>query len=1401
MSRRRTLQARRSASRSLLAERLEDRRLLSGVETPYHNSMAPIDVTRDWMITPRDALVVINALNDGGSRDLDPSLASNEFDRVFIDTNGDNKLTPVDALLVINALNRGEGLDSVVGFRLELQDETGAAIEPVKDNDGNVILDGDGDPIYAVNVGDEFRVQIYINDLRSSVGANGGVFAAALDVGYNDPSLFSLGGTKPDAFTDLALFESYFKASSFYSQSGLSVYPSAMNMDGDGVANEYDELKTFAPTLTPFGVGEKPFVYVTMTADSVGKLTLAANQSDEDPPLGDILLFGEDDAVDVSVVDFGLPLHITIVQPVNAEDDAFTVAEDSGATMLNVLANDYLQSGSTGTLALDEAGLIQPANGVVAVVGSQIQYTPNADFFGIDTFVYRAIDGLGNSDTATVTVTVTSVNDPPVAVNDIITGIQEDSVNNVLDVLANDNGGPANEDQTLTIDPDTLTQPSHGTVTLINGNTQIQYTPVANYFGSDSFQYSVIDSDGLKSGMATVNIAIENVNDAPTVQNDQATGILEDSVDNVINVLANDKPGPIGVGDESSVDSLTIISVQDFSQGGSATISGDNILYTPAPDFFGTETFTYTVEDSGGLTATATVTVTVDNVNDPVEALDDVVFVDEMTADNPLMVLDNDSPGPANEVGLDDLVITDVTTPDLGGTVTIAADGKSILYTPDPEALGPYTETFEYTMTDGEFTDTATVTVNVEPVVRPRARDDKYTVNEDSSDNVLAVLVNDLFNEGATRTLFEIITPPMHGTAVIDGDSIVYTPAPDFFGTDTLEYRIDDDYVDEDEQESVPSTGVVTITVLGVNDPPVANDDTFTGILEDSVANPLDVLANDSILPDADEILTITKVGANVDGDDGQTAQGGTVTISGGKVLYTPAPDFFGTDTFFYTITDGNGGFATATVTVEVDNVNDDPTANPDAFDVLEDSVDHELDVLANDSIAPDVGETLTIISVGANAASNDGLTAQGGTVTISGDKVLYTPPADFFGTDSFTYIISDGNGGTSKATVTLTVHDVNDDPTAVDDHLMALKDFTNQELDVLANDSIAPDVNETLTISGLGPANETTLDTPHGTATISADGKKIIYTPDPGFETVGDDFDTFTYTISDGRGGTAVGNVVVDVIDAVPSDISGVVYLDVNNNGIRDPQEVKLAGVEVTLTGTNVRGVPLNITVKTDVNGVFLFENILPNAEGDTVGYTITSATAKFLIDGKDSIVDPATGDDLNPGTAGDDVFTGIDLGLWGTERSVGNYLFGERGLQSKYITIAQYLSSTRKGLALATNMQGEDYWFTLLQGWEGVRTAHAQLASDLASCQLTIVDVNGQTHTRTINYKHYHVAGDRTTGEYMIYFNGSAADLGFHLAAVQNGEAGAEGEAVEMYDADFAQGADEVFAADAWA
>ena len=189
----------------------------------------------------------------------------------------------------------------LMGFRLELQDASGNRIESLKDAEGNVLVDEDGDPILPVVVGDEFRVQVYVDDLRTVSDPQGGVFAGALDLAYSDPALFSLNGMKPDAFTDLEAFKSFFTTHStvqdfgngpvvvpMYSQESLKVYPSALNHDGETVPtqNEFDELQTFASAfeLYPYGAGEMPFVYVTLKADSVGKLTFAGNPADATDP-------------------------------------------------------------------------------------------------------------------------------------------------------------------------------------------------------------------------------------------------------------------------------------------------------------------------------------------------------------------------------------------------------------------------------------------------------------------------------------------------------------------------------------------------------------------------------------------------------------------------------------------------------------------------------------------------------------------------------------------------------------------------------------------------------------------------------------------------------------------------------------------------------------------------------------------------------------------------------------------------------------------------------------------------------------------------------------------------------------------------------------------------------------
>ena len=230
-------------------------------------------------------------------------------------------------------------------------------------------------------------------------------------------------------------------------------------------------------------------------------------------------------------------------------------------------------------------------------------------------------------------------------------------------------------------------------------------------------------------------------------------------------------------------------------------------------------------------------------------------------------------------------------------------------YTPNSNYNGP--DSFTYTITDGNGgTATATVTITVVPVNdAPVAVDDSASTNEDSPVTV-SVLDNDSDLDGDVFTVISTTTPS-NGTVVInENGTITYTPNENFNGTDSFEYTISDG-------NGGTATATVTITVNSVNDAPVAIDDIATTDEDTSVTIP--VLDNDS---DADgNGLTVISV---------TTPSNGTVVINDdGTVTYTPNPDFNGTDSFEYTISDGNGGTDTATVTITVNEVNDAPPAAP----------------------------------------------------------------------------------------------------------------------------------------------------------------------------------------------------------------------------------------------------------------------------------------------------------------------------------------------------------------------------------------------------------------------------------------------------------------------------------------
>ncbi|MEH3139276.1 MAG: Ig-like domain-containing protein [Mycobacterium kyogaense] len=573
-----------------------------------------------------------------------------------------------------------------------------------------------------------------------------------------------------------------------------------------------------------------------------------------------------------------------------AGNDSVSVDED-GLVIVNpadLLANDSDPDGDD--LSID--GYSQPEHGDLWINrDGTISYTPDDDFTGTDTFTYTVTDGTKTT-SATVTVTVNPVNDAPVATDDAVS-VDEDGllIVNPADLLANDTDVDRDN---LSIDG--YTQPEHGDL-WINRDGTISYNPDDDYTGTDTFTYTV--TDGTESATATVTVTVNAVNDAP-VATDDAVSVDEDGllIVNPADLLANDTDVD---GDELSVEGYT------QPEHGDVWINRDGtISYNPDADFFGTDTFTYTVTD-GTESVTATVTVTVNAVNDePVANNDAVEATEDASVTFPQDVLlgnDTDADG-------DTLTVVIGTAP-ANGTLVQNANG-TYTYTPNANFNG--TDSFTYTVSDGTTTSAlATVTITVAAVNdTPAATNDTLEATEDTPLTFTpgALLGNDTDADGDTLTVV-IGTAPANGTLVQNANgTYTYTPNANFNGTDTFTYTVSDG-------TTTSALATVTINVAAVDDGPVATDDTL----------------------EATEDTTLTFFPGSLLGNDVNTSGGGTLSVDAfsqpahgtlvlnadGTFTYTPNANFFGVDSFVYTATDGTFSSEPATVTVNVANVDDAP--------------------------------------------------------------------------------------------------------------------------------------------------------------------------------------------------------------------------------------------------------------------------------------------------------------------------------------------------------------------------------------------------------------------------------------------------------------------------------------------
>ncbi len=800
------------------------------------------------------------------------------------------------------------------------------------------------------------------------------------------------------------------------------------DLDGDGI------------TVSGFTVGGLVYVAGDTANLTEGDLTLNGDGSYEFVPA--LNFNGTVPLVTYTITDGFLTDTATLditVDPINdaptAGDDIDTTDEDTTLTVpaiTGVLSNDSDLDGDGVTVSgFTVGGLVYLAGDTANLTEGDLtlngdgsyEFAPALNFNGIVPQVtYTITDGF-LMDTATLDITVDPINDAPTAGDD--TGTTDEdatlTVPSITGVLSNDSD----------LDGDGITVSgfavgglvyvagdtanlAEGDLTL-NGDGSYEFVPATNFNGPVP-QVTYTITDGALTDTATLDITVDPINDAPSANDDTDTTDEDTTltVPAITGVLSNDS--------DLDGDGVT---VSGFAVGGLVYVAGDTATLTegeltlngdgsyefvPALNFNGTvPQVTYTITD-GFLTDTATLDITVDPINDAPSASDDTGTTDEdttLTVPAITGVLSNDS-----DLDGDGVTVSGFT---VGGLVYVAGDTANLAegdltlngdgsyeFIPATNFNGTVPQV-TYTITDGFLTDTATLDITVDPINdAPTAAAAPVFMAEDTVANGSL----SLFDADGDVPVTSLSRVPTHGVAIVNNDgSWTYTPNPDFNGSDQFEILVDD-------QNGGTTTVTIDVTIDPVAD--IADDQINTNEDTAVVVNAISgqgtvggVGGAGTDRFEATPIVTAVTQGSN-----------GSVTFSGnGDVSYTPDPDYNGSDTFTCTVLSG-GVTETATVTVNVAAVNDDPTGVVTPRTTPEDTP---------------VSDTITMADVdGDIPVAQPGTQPANGTVVVDQDgSWTYTPNDNYNGDDSFTVIVDDTQGGTAIVTVDVTVLPVNDAPDA----------------------------------------------------------------------------------------------------------------------------------------------------------------------------------------------------------------------------------------------------------------------------------------------------------------------------------------------------------------------------------
>ncbi|MFP3542070.1 Ig-like domain-containing protein [Rhizobium sp. SIMBA_035] len=1177
-------------------------------------------------VTPVNDLPV--AVNDSGTMPEDTALTGNVLTN---DTDVDGNTLSITGF-VVAGVNLASGQTAIIPTvgRLTINANGSYSFVPVADYDGPV-------PIATYTVSD----------------GNGGTATATLTIGItpvNDsPVAVDDTGSTPEDTT--------------LSVSAPGLLSNDTDVDGDALA-----ISSFAVAGVPgsFTAGS------AATIAGIGVLTINADGSYTFVPAADFT--GPVPVVTYAMTDGTLTDTATLsltVTPVNdppvASDDTATVAEDTTLTVpaaSGLFVNDTdIDGGALSVTQFEVAGIIFGPGTIATIPGvgnltinadGSYVFTPVANYNGpVPPATYTVSDGNGGTDTAVLRITVTPVNDAPVAADNSGT-TPEDTVL-TGEVLSNDSdidGDTLSVAQfTVAGDPTVHAAGTTATITgigdlTINADGSYTFVPAANYNGPVPIAtYTASDGNG-GTDTATLTLNVTPVNDAPIPVDDTGT-TPEDTtltVSAASGLLSNDTDAE---GDALTIQGFSVAGISGgFLAGATATIPGIGTLtinangsytFVPVANYNGPgPVATYRVTD-GVLTAEAVLSITVTPVNDPpIDGNETNAVTEDTTLTVPaasgLLVNTTDIDGGAPLV-VDFTVAGEAGPFAVGsgyliagvGTITINADG-SYSFAPVADYTGAIPGV-TYTVSDGAGgTDTSTLTLTMVPINDPPvAADDTGTTPEDTTLNG-NVLTNDTDIDGGSLSVTQFTiagdaTVHAAGTAAtivgvgaltINADgNYTFVPAANYNGpVPVATYTVSDG--------ALTDTGTLTLDVTPINDPPVDGNET-NSVTEDTT---LTIPAAGGLLANTTDIDggTPSVSGFTVAGQSGPFAIGsgyliarvGTITINAdGSYAFTPVADYTGAiPVITYTVSDGAGGTDSSTLTLTMVPVNDPPVDGDETNAVTEDTtltVPAASGLLANttdiDGGAPVVIGFTVAGQSGPFAIGSGYLISGVGTIIVNADgSYAFTPVANYTGAiPVITYTLSDGAGGIDTSTLTLTMVPVNDPPVASDDTATTPEDTTLNG-NVLTNDT---------DIDG-GPLSVTqfsvngTTYTPGQTAAINGIGALTInadgsYTFVPALNYNGP-APASTYTVSDGRGGVdtaALGITVTPVNDAPDPDDGDGIDTDGNGDGDGDGRDIPdQTSVDATTVST------------VSVSGYFF------DVDGDVLTYSVTGLPAGLSID-----------------------------------------------------------------------------------------------------------------------------------------------------------------------------------------